>query len=273
MPGADRGVSDVLGFVLVFALVALVVGVASVVGFGGLQDVRNAERVDNAERAFDVLADNLADIHRDGAPSRQTEIKLADASLSLGEPTTMRVTVQDIHVDGDPNKPRIIYEATTRPLVFSADTGARIVYEGGAVIRTDRQGAVLLHDPPFLLTRERTVIPYVVLSSAGGTGSIGGQATVLVRGVTTGQALLVEDRDADVKVNLTIRTATARAPVWASYVNERADWSGADWSDNDAATPPCETTDLGDGRSEVVCTVEPDAFYLTSTGIKIHLVS
>lgn len=269
----DRGVSEVVGFVLVFALVALVVGVVSVAGFGGLTDVRNAERVDNAERAFDVLADNLADVYRDGAPSRETEIKLADATLSLGEPTTMRATVEDVHVDDNSTKPLVVYESTTRPLVFSTDTGPTIVYEGGAVIRTERHGAVLLREPPFLLAKERTVVPYVVLSSAGGTQSIGGDATVLVRGVKTGQAVLLDDRDADVKVTLTVRTATARTPVWEQYVNEQADWSGADWSDADPDTPPCETTDLGGGRSEVVCTFEPDEFYLTSTGIQVHLVS
>ena len=53
--------------------------------------------------------------------------------------------------------------------------------------------------------------------------------------------------------------------------NDRADWADADWSDTDPTTPPCETTPLGDGHSEVSCTVQSDSFYLTSTGIGVEI--
>lgn len=264
----DRAVSDVLGFVLVFSLVVSTLGVVYVAGFSGLEDARDTERINNAERAFDVLGDNVADIYHDGAPSRKTEIKLADAQLSLAESTTITVTVEDI-TDGSGN--RIVYEANTRPLVFSSGDSSKIVYENGAVIRTDRGGSILRQRPPMLISEERSVIGYVVLSPASeASSSVGGDATVLVRTVRTGQSVLVQDRS-DAKVTLTIETATERAPVWERYVNERADWSGSDWDDGDSV--PCETTDLGGGRSEVTCTFEPDEFYLTSTGIETELVA
>lgn len=264
---SDRAVSDVLGFVLVFSLVISTLGVVYVAGFSGLEDARDAERINNAERAFDVLGDNVADVYRDGAPSRKTEIKLTDAQLTLEEATTITVTVEDI-TDAGGNL--IVYQAETRPLVFSAGGSSEIVYENGAVFRTDRGGSILRQRPPLLIGKERTVLGYVVLTPERGTStSVGGDTTALVRTVRSGQSTLVQDRS-DAKVTLTIETATERAVVWERYVNERADWSGSDWDDGDNV--PCETTDLGGGRSEVTCTFEPDEFYLTSTGIETEFV-
>jgi len=266
----DRGVSEVVSFVLVFGLVVSSLGVVYVSGFSGLEDARDAERINNGERAFDVLADNVADIYNEGAPSRKTEVKLADAQLTLAEPTSFRVTVNDIE-DGSGND--TVFRSETRPLVFSTNNGpSRVVYENGAIIRSDRGGAILQKAPPLLISEEQTVIGYVVMSpTSDTTTSVGGDATVLVRTVRVGQSTLVQDRDNDIEVTLTIETATARAAVWEQYVNERADWANSDWDDGDNV--PCETTDIGGGRSEVVCTFEPDEFYLTSTGIKTQLVS
>jgi hypothetical protein len=264
---SERGVSEVISFALVFSLVVTTVGVVYVSGFTGLEDTRDAERVNNAERAFDVLADNMADIYSQGVPSRKTEVKLADSQLSLDEPTMLTVTVEDV-TDADGYK--IVYEAETRPLVFSTDGPTQIVYEAGAVIRTDRQGGRLLSEPPLLITEESTVIQYVVLTSSSGRQSLGGSSTVLVRGVRTGRNVLVSD-DSQSKVTLTIETTTKRALIWEEYINERADWSGSDWKDGDNV--PCETADLGDGRSEVTCTFQPDSFYLSSIGIRTELSS
>ena len=52
----DRGQSEVIGFVLVFVLVVSTVSIASVAGFGSLQDARDYERSQNAERAVEAIA-------------------------------------------------------------------------------------------------------------------------------------------------------------------------------------------------------------------------
>jgi hypothetical protein len=263
--GHERGVSDVISFVLVFSLIAASVGIVYVTGFTGLENARNSERIENAERAFDVLADNLADIYRDGAPSRKTEIKLSDSQVELGEPTVFNVTVQDETTGGNPTT----YRAESRPLVFrlSDDRGERVVYEGGAVMRTSRNGGVLLNEPPLLIRENRTVLSYVILaSSTRGSQAQAGDGTILVRTVSNGRQLLLQDEDGDSNVTLRISTTDARAQVWARYVNDQADWSGVNW--NTTGTPPCDTTSIGGGRSQVVCTFAPEEFYVTSTGIE-----
>ena len=58
----DRAVSDVVSYILVFALIISTVGIVSVSGISGLQDSRDGERVENAQRGFDLLADDVEDI-------------------------------------------------------------------------------------------------------------------------------------------------------------------------------------------------------------------
>ncbi len=77
----DRGQTETLGFALIFALMISSVVITFTAGYAGLQDVRDIERTNNAERAFEVFADNIGDITQNSAPSRATEMKLSDARL------------------------------------------------------------------------------------------------------------------------------------------------------------------------------------------------
>jgi len=54
-----HGLSDVLGYVLVFSLVVTSVLVVTVGGLSAVENARDAERAQNAERAFDVVATNF----------------------------------------------------------------------------------------------------------------------------------------------------------------------------------------------------------------------
>jgi hypothetical protein len=91
----DRGVSEVIGFVLVFSLITMTIAIVSVTGIGGLQDAQQAEQVNNVERAFDVLDDNFDEIQRQQAPNRTTELKLVDGSIGLGEEIEITVRIDN----------------------------------------------------------------------------------------------------------------------------------------------------------------------------------
>jgi len=139
-PLDDRGISDVIGYVLVFALILGAVVIVSTTGLSELADIRTNEQIDNAERAFDVIAENLGDVYASGAPSRATEIDLASASLSLGTPITMNVT----------NGSTTLLRQQITPIVYEGEARSRIVYEGGAVFRTQDDSGVVLREPPVI---------------------------------------------------------------------------------------------------------------------------
>ncbi|MEA5386913.1 hypothetical protein VB779_07480 [Haloarculaceae archaeon H-GB11] len=92
---SERAVSEVVGFALVFSMIVAMVAIVTLGGMGQLQSARDFEQANNAERAFEVLADNLADVHQRGAPSRATEIDLEHAQLFVGDPVTINVSGED----------------------------------------------------------------------------------------------------------------------------------------------------------------------------------
>ncbi|WP_254543644.1 DUF7289 family protein [Halomarina pelagica] len=219
---AERAVSEVLSFVLIFSLVVTAVGIVYASGLAGLESARSAEQVDNAARAFDVLADNMADIHRSRAPGRKTEIKLSDASLAYsGTATEIDVTVEGVVSDGN----RTHFDAESTPIVYGTDGEARLVYEGGAVVRRDGDYVRMLREPPFLFRDDRVVLAYV--ETVAPARSVSGSETVLVRGERTRSALLVTDEAGDptlngdanaVTVNLTVTAADGRVEAWRDYL-------------------------------------------------------
>lgn len=258
---SERAVSNVVGFVLVFSIILSTVGVVYVFGIGGLEDIRDNERVTNAERAFDVLADNMADIHKRDAPSRATEIKLAGADLGFGETTTVNVSVDD---GGG-----TIYftRKEVRPIVYSTSKGpSSLHYVNGAVMRTDRNGGVMLTDPNMQFVTQNgdrvAVVPIIETRAGGETQQIGGSTTTLIRtkAVTTG-LLLADSGTLDVELKVTAGE-TLQAVVWERYLE-------------DAIPDPWDTDGNGDvctrSGTKVTCTLTVDSVYVPRTGVSVRL--
>ena len=210
--GSDRGVSETLGFVLVFAIVVLSVGTVYALGMSELQNVRDAERVNNAERAFDVFADNVGDVVTGDAPSRATEIKLADARVYAGDPVT-------VNVSGTTARGEFAFEYELDPVVYDTGDGTRLVYAGGAVFRTEREGGVVVADPPLILDESGVVVPVVQTRSR--SRSIGGSATILLRVRAADREVLLGRRDGGHEV--TINVSSPRADLWRRTLSARPD--------------------------------------------------
>lgn len=265
---ADRAVSDTLGFALVFALIISSVGVVTVFGFGSLQDARDFERVNNAERAFDILADNLNDIHEYDAPNRATELRLADAQLSKGESTRLTVEITNA---GSPN-PR--FSTDTDPIVYTAQgSGTAIVYSNGAVIREERDSAVMKREPQLLFATRNgettAVIPFIQTRLR--SGGISGSSTVLVRAERASSALIIGNTEPDASdnlnvddtydkydVTLSVETTVKRGPVWDRYLDKTLE----------SVTGSVNT--CSESAGTVTCTFSVHDLYVSATRIDIR---
>jgi len=202
----DRAVSDVVGYVLIFSLIVTTVGVVTATGYGTLEDRQTAERINNVERAFDVLADNVEDVYREGAPSRATEMRLAGGELRHGEPVTVRIE--------DRSDPSVNVTTVSRPLVY-ADGDTEIVYAAGAVLRSDGGASIMLRDPPFYSGSE-AVFPLVGTYRTGGQRSVDGDGTVRI--TSTGTVInttVPEPFAAASAYNVTVESP--RSDAWAQY--------------------------------------------------------
>lgn len=249
----DRGVSEVIGFVLVFSLVLGTISIVYVGGFSALSDTRDGEHVNNAERAMDVLADNFQQLGRGEAPQRGTEIKLADAQLTLDERYGVEVDVSGTS-----------YSSRGRPITYHSGTGTRISYEHGAIIRVDDDGgAVMLREPDFLISDERTVIRHIQLR--GGELNHGGSQTVLVRAGLNFRELQYPPAGGDSDVtaetlNVTIQTAPERTGAWLRYMEDQPQLT--DCTERDVSG--IET------HREIECSLTTDSLAVSVTGVDVE---
>jgi hypothetical protein len=279
----DRGVSEVISFALVFSLIVATVALVYVSGIGGLEATRSGEQVNNAERAFDVLADNIQDIHREGAPSRATEVKLSDAQMEFGDSTRINITIRNKAGD---NVSVVEYD----PIVYSADSGTDLTYANGALFREDRSGTVLNREPSFLLSYDsnsdrKTMILPVIQTRTAGPKSLGGQRTVLVRTLLATREVTIaqddpstaaSDPDGDTasEFNVTIRVQPPeqRRGVWKDYLNGLVDdaesGNSATFDVRESSSDACEVIDVS-GVKTIECNIAAEDVYSTVTRIDV----
>ncbi|MFB6135604.1 MAG: hypothetical protein ABEJ04_02495 [Halobacteriaceae archaeon] len=209
----DRAVSESLGFVIIFSIIVTTVGLTYTLGMTELNRTRTAEHLNNAERAFDVLAGNADDIVHGGVPSRATEVKLRDANVYLGDPVTVNVSG---HATGDPND-NFSVEYDLRPVVYESAEGSRLVYSQGAVFRSDG-GTIMVVEPNFVLGDGGVAVP-IVQTRATSAESVGGSTTVLVRMALAEQSVLVSRTSDTYALNVTIDSP--RHAAWREYFRSR----------------------------------------------------
>ncbi len=212
----DRAVSDVVGYVLIFSLIVATVGVVTTVGFGTLDDRQTAEQINNAERAFDVFANNMENVYRDGSPSRATEMRLSGGTLQYGEP--VNITIQDA------DNPDVNHTVRITPLVYS-EGDTEIVYEGGAIIRDDGDGMVMKRAPPFRIDADQTLFPFVRTTRAVGDTSVSRDGTIRVESVRTNINTTTRQQLSEAD-NLTLVVDSPRQEVWDRYLEEQAETFG-----------------------------------------------
>jgi hypothetical protein len=245
-----RAVSEVLSYTFIFGLIVASIAIVSVGGMVGLENVRTNEQLSNAERAFDVLHDNLRAVHSEGAPSRATEVSLGDSQMFFGDNITMTVDISSGQ-----------FSTEIRPIVFRVDGERRLVYEAGAVIRQDRGGGVVLNDPPFTFVQnsDTQVRVPIVQTTAPEQESIG-STKILVRGQSVHRDVLNSTVDGGLTLNR-LEIDSPRNDAWANYFQEQ------DY---------CTTVDIT--GTTVECEIHPDfttpaQLYVTEQSIRIELIN
>lgn len=215
----QRGVSETLGYILVFSIIITTIATASVFGFTGLEDRQAAEQVTNVERAFDVMADNFDDISRYEDPSRATEIRLADGTISIADPVTVSVGQWDTASDSFVTSEMV--NVTVQPLVFRSDSGS-VIYEGGVVFRADGSASIARSPLPFVVGEETALVPIVATAQGSSTSGVGGDRTVLVVGEHRPNTRTLSNRTVDAGGNeLRLRIESPRATGWERTLRDK----------------------------------------------------
>lgn len=204
--GHHRGLSDVIGYVIIFSLVVAAVTFVLLSGMGSLQETRENERSTTAERALDVVHDNMAAIYERNAPSRSTEVDLTESELFYDDNIS-------IEVRGDGSQ---LASVELRPVVMRVSDDEDLVYEAGAVFRDRRRGGLMLNEPPYLITEDRLHLP-IVQTTAEAYASAGG-TTILLRGQATDRTVVEPGNSYS---NLSIEIASPRYEFWEEYLDDK----------------------------------------------------
>lgn len=216
-----RAVSETLGYILVFSIIVTTIATATVFGFTGLEDRQAAEQVTNVERAFDVLADNFADISRYEDPSRATEVRLAGGTVGFDDPVTITVGQWDpdseTFVDGERKN------VTFQPLVFQSD-GGEVIYESGVVFRGSQSRSIARSPLPFVVGEETALVPVTATSQRSTTTAVGGEQTTLIVGERRPNTRTLANRTVKIDENsdnkLAVRIESARADGWERQLRQ-----------------------------------------------------
>lgn len=246
----DRGVSEVIGYVIIFSIVISSVLLLSASGTTTLEDIRDDEQAKNTQRAFDVVANNMAEIYERDSPSRATEIDLGNAQLFYGNHTTIEV---ELLAGGTVEAS---FEEDLRPIVLRSPSNTELVYEAGAVLQTEREGGIILREPPLVLSSQRVHVP-MIKTTAPTVQAVSG-TTALLRGKSTNrEVLFTPDTISSGPDELRLNVTSPRYESWERYFEEE--------------TPLTCTTDAS--TETVECDMSsPDTVYVTLQEIELEII-
>ncbi|MXV63998.1 hypothetical protein GS429_18405 [Natronorubrum sp. JWXQ-INN-674] len=252
----DRGVTEVLAFILVFATIFGSIGLLYMTGFQAMSDYQEVEQQVNAERAMDALADNFNDVIRyDGVNQRYGELALREGTVTTGDSgTKLDIIIEDIDGDvieiGDNDRfAHYSDDATVDLGEFSyTSDGSTIAYEGGGLVRSDDSGewSTVSKQPQLNCGDNAATISLVAVSSESRSlqSSEGLGVTMSVENRTTKVYNDVED--------VTIEIDESETEYDAAWKSTLENWGGSETLE--------ETCELGGGQL-VVTFVEVDIDY------------
>jgi hypothetical protein len=165
----ERGVSDVLAFVLIFSVVIASGSLVATAGLDQLTELRDVEQVQSSERAMEVAA---ADLNSLQGGSRATDLTFAlnGGSVWVNE-SFLEVTVSVPGIDTD--RINDTYQVNSLEHRLSrGDRDVTVAYESGAVMRSD--GGTFRYEPRWQNDTETVIVTVVSLREASDTINVGG---------------------------------------------------------------------------------------------------
>ncbi|ELZ91412.1 hypothetical protein C440_13899 [Haloferax mucosum ATCC BAA-1512] len=203
---SERGVSEVVSFVLVFALVTTSVGLVSTLGYATLSDLQSAEQADNGALAFEVLAADVDAIESGRAETQSADVGTSGGTFGVTPAETVTATV-----NGE------TWNASGTLFFRSTDT--KLTYESGAVVRRSGDDGVILAPPDFTCRDDVAVVSLVSITSTSSSSISGDTVRVLTR--RQSNDLLASTTDETV----TVAPQGDTPDAWAQYFRDQNDWS------------------------------------------------
>lgn len=245
--GTDRGVSDVIAFTIVFGIIITSVGIVSVVGFQSLQEVERNEQGLNAQRAFQTVADNLAELQGGQTPARTSELDARDGTIWIEGGPPMTVTVED---DGSGSTLNTTSIADLGSLTYSIPTIERTIgIQSGSVFNAERSGSVMVEPPKFVCRNSGSdtsaIVSVLVLYPVdGAVGKSGGDVQIRATYNATSRLAYANTTGGPKDVFVEVGGSSQFGTAWSEGVSS-SDGSGG-WNAVTGTPPTVECQDVDD---------------------------
>jgi hypothetical protein len=172
MKPSDAAVSEVIGFVLIFAIVMAGIGMVTMYGYPVLMQAKANADSKNMEQTLIVLQNEIKSLAYKSVPYREMGIQVAGGSLSLNAPEGSRY-FEFIPVPPLPDTPPLVTRFYPGELHYQSEKGVHTVIQNGAVIDAfdGANGSVMVSEPRWYIdTPSQTlVINLIQLAPEGGS--------------------------------------------------------------------------------------------------------
>ncbi|MDY0387160.1 MAG: hypothetical protein RBT65_08545 [Methanolobus sp.] len=201
----DAAVSETLGYILLFAIVTLSMGVIYAIGYPALQSSIDTNIFESAEQNFIVLQSNMDRVAFDQTPVKVHKMKLQSSMITVSNDSSMTITY-----DSDPP-----LHIPTGEIEFEKD-GKTVAYEMGSVFKTYTSGSALMVSKPPIYNSSidnKDITTIGLVSVNGDTGMSG-------KGIVT-LTLRHNDSRMDMTpspINLTVQINSTHASKWGEYL-------------------------------------------------------
>ena len=154
----DRGISDVVAFVLIFSMVIVSGSIVATAGVDQLTELRDFEQVQSSERAMEVAASDLSRLQR-GSPVTDLAFATNGGSIWLNE-SSLQVNVSGPGITSDDINGSYQVNSLEHRL-SRGNQDVTVAYESGAVMRSD--GATYQFEPRWQRDTETVIVTIVSL--------------------------------------------------------------------------------------------------------------
>lgn len=233
---ADRGVSEVVSFILTFSIITMMVGILYTAGFVSMEQLQTGNQMQNAEGVFFAMADSFSELQEGQAPRRAGALDLdVGASISVNDDSRIEVAVNNAT---DTTFSRTV---PTRSLDYRLEERA-VTYETGAVFRSNDDDSAIVRDPSGIFCSPATnsaMVSIVTLVEPEGASVASGTATVSGRQRST-SLLYPDERNASATIeNVTLDVVSPHTEAWNGHLSESPGWEDPDGD----GTFACEDVD------------------------------
>lgn len=233
----NKGVSEVIGYLLMFAIVVTIVSVIYVSGMPVVDQTKESSALTSMETVFLTLQGNIKKVAVGQSPVRTMKLNVVKGSImahsadeDLGNITITIENATGTYSTGPIRFGNIEYRLGTQ----------KLVYENGAVIEHSPGGNIIVSEPLIFFTNYSGADIFISVINVSGNFSMSGALGQIQMGpynVTRDTCVYHSAASAN-NVNITIKTSYAHA--WSLFLNN---------SYNEAfGQPPTDA-----GRSEGSC--------------------